>query len=101
MLKAWRPDDATADSMVVPSPVNGRRLVTVKKAWAALLKDAQVSDFRFHDLRHCYASRLVMADTDVFVVSKLLGHADPKITSDRYAHLSEQHKADVVRRVFG
>lgn len=49
------------------------------------LKKAQIDNFRFHDLRHTFATRLVQAGVDVYTVAKLLGHRDLKSTQ-RYAH---------------
>jgi integrase len=67
----------------------------VKKAWAALMTDAKIEGFKFHDLRHTFASQLVMAGADLNTVRELLGHADMKMTL-RYAHLSAEHKAAAV-----
>jgi integrase len=67
----------------------------VKKAWLAVLDDAKIDGFNFHDLRHTFASRLVMAGVDLNTVRELLGHADMKMTL-RYAHLSPEHKAAAV-----
>ena len=68
---------------------------SVKKAWAGLMTDASIIGFNFHDLRHSFASHLVMAGVDLNTVRELLGHADMKMTL-RYAHLSPEHKAAAV-----
>jgi integrase len=71
---------------------------SVKKSWAGLLDKAKVSDFRFHDCRHDFASKLVMAGVDLNTVRELLGHADIKMTL-RYAHLAPEHKAAAVEKL--
>jgi integrase len=53
------------------------------RAAAGLPKNFRI----LHGLRHHYASSLVSAGVDLFVVSKLLGHSDPSLTARRYAHL--------------
>ena len=52
---------------------------------------------RFHDLRHTYASLLVMAGAPLYVVSTVLGHADLRMTLRHYAHLSADHVSESVR----
>ncbi|MFC7686656.1 tyrosine-type recombinase/integrase [Ureibacillus sp. GCM10028918] len=52
-----------------------------------LVKCAGVSNIRFHDIRHTHASILISAGIDIVKISKRLGHANPKITLEFYAHL--------------
>lgn len=50
----------------------------------------------FHELRHTYASHLAQAAVDLLTISKLLGHADTRITSKHYAHLADKTLAAAV-----
>jgi integrase len=56
---------------------------------------AGIDNFRWHDLRHTFASRLVMAGVDIRSVQKLLGHTSV-LTTMKYAHLSERHLREAV-----
>lgn len=61
---------------------------------------AGVPDFRWHDLRHTFASRMVMAGVNLRTVQKLLGHKGILMTM-RYAHLTPAHLRDAVERLAG
>lgn len=54
---------------------------------------------RFHELRHTYASHLAQAGVDLLTISKLLGHADTRITSRHYAHLADRTLVDAVQNL--
>jgi integrase len=95
VLKSWRPAAFDSDWCVFGGPESSTPLVAIKKGWAGVLKAATVNRFRFHDLRHTFASKLVMAGVDLNTVRELLGHKSIAMTL-RYAHLAPEHKAAAV-----
>ena len=97
LLTAWRAQSANTaeDTLVFPSPKTGKQLNNVKKAWAAILKAAKIEDFRWHDMRHDFASQLVMNGVDLNTVRELLCHANMEMTM-RYAHLAPSVKQNAV-----
>ncbi len=97
-LQAWQGAEAPAGSALVFTGTDDEPLTDVKKAWANLVKRAMLKDFRFHDLRHTFASKLVMAGVDLNTVRELLGHGDIKMTL-RYAHLAPETKAAAVAKL--
>lgn len=62
------------------------------------LREAKITDFRWHDLRHTFASRLVMAGADVRTVAELLRDRTLEMVM-RYAHLAPDYKLEAVRRM--
>ncbi len=74
---------------------NGGRYLDLKKSFATACRKAKLDDFHFHDLRHTFASQLVMNGVDITTVSKLLGHATLTMTL-RYAHLAPNHLQNAV-----
>ncbi len=95
VLSAWM--EQTAGKLVFPGK-NGDRLNSAKSAWRKLMKDAKITNFRWHDMRHSFASRLVMAGIDLNTVRELLGHSDIKMTL-RYAHLAPEVRAAAVEQL--
>ncbi|HAB39791.1 MAG TPA: hypothetical protein DCE52_17635 [Rhodobacteraceae bacterium] len=101
VLQTWC-DEQCLDQkgLVFRSPVTGVRLDNIRKSWAALIELCGIKKFRFHDLRHSFASKLVMKGADIYVVKELLGHSSIE-TTQRYAHLAPEHKAKTVELLNG
>jgi hypothetical protein len=80
----------------------GRRIFEVrtgfKTAWAKLLKRANITKFRWHDLRHHFASRLVQVGLPLNTVRDLLGHNSVAM-SLRYAHLAPDQRREAVAKL--
>ncbi len=66
-----------------------------KKRFVPMLEKAEVKKIRLHDIRHTFASLLLMAKQNVLYVSKQLGHSDPRITLEIYAHWLPSEESDV------
>lgn len=96
VLTNWK-KQSSSEGFVFPSK-DGHRLDNVKKSWDGLLKLARVEGFRWHDLRHTFASKLVMAGVPLNTVRELLGHSDLAMTL-RYAHLAPDSKAAAVELI--
>ena len=74
----------------------GEAIRDIKNGWKTAVKRAGITNFRWHDLRHCFASWLVMKGVDLNVVQTLLGHRNIRMTQ-RYAHLSPQYLSEQVK----
>ena len=93
-LIEWRKQADPSNTRVFPAD-NGGRLDNVNTAWRNTLKAAGIESFRWHDMRHDFASKLVMKGVPLNTVRELCGHADLNTTL-RYAHLAPDHKAGAI-----
>lgn len=96
-MTRWRGCVSNPSNFVFPG-TGGKRMVDIKTSWSRLLDAAVIENFRWHDMRHDFASCLVMLGVDLNTVRELLGHADLKMTL-RYAHLAPEHKAAAVAKL--
>ncbi|MEE8303634.1 MAG: site-specific integrase, partial [Candidatus Tectomicrobia bacterium] len=86
------------DTSLLFPRADGRYPLDIRYAWAHTLQEADISDFRFHDLRHSAASYLAMTGASLAELAAILGHKTLQMVQ-RYAHLSEAHTAGVVARM--
>ncbi|WP_351124327.1 site-specific integrase [Shewanella sp. T24-MNA-CIBAN-0130] len=96
VLTKWREQSAFTSFLFEGNA--GKPLTDFKKGFSKVVADAELQDFHFHDLRHHFASQLVMKSVDLNTVRELLGHADMTMTL-RYAHLAPEHKAAAVNLI--
>lgn len=73
---------------VFPAASASGHMVNIKDAWGDVLKQAGLTGWRIHDLRHAFASMMVNSGASLPVVGKILGHSNVS-TTQRYAHLEQ------------
>lgn len=73
----------------------GDRFGNLQRSFNTACRRSGIKDFHFHDLRHTFASQLVMAGIDITTIKELLGHKTLTMTL-RYAHLAPSHKVKAV-----
>lgn len=72
---------------------------TYQDLFKRCVKRAGIRDANFHALRHTFATRSLEQGMDVVTLSRLLGHANPSITMDKYGHALEDHKRSSIQRL--
>lgn len=68
---------------------------TIRKAWLSALKRANIENFRFHDLRHTVATRLVERNVDIRTVQEIMAHSSIS-TTQRYMHPTPKRKLEAI-----
>ncbi|MGC2856863.1 tyrosine-type recombinase/integrase [Novispirillum sp. DQ9] len=97
VLSNWHSQRSDGAHLVFPNR-HGKPFDNINSSWRAILVAAHITGFRWHDLRHTFASNLVMKGVDLNTVRELLGHSDYQMTL-RYAHLAPEHKASAVAQL--
>ena len=70
-----------------------------QRSFELLLKKLKIPHKGFHSLRHTFATRALECGMDVKTLSEILGHKNPIVTLNRYAHSLMEHKADMMNRL--
>ena len=71
------------------NPKTGKKLGDFKRAWWTALRKADIADFRFHDVRHTFATELFDLGAREFTVQAALGHSQIKTTRG-YTHIKDE-----------
>ena len=78
----------------------GKKIVDFKHSFKTACRNAGLKDLRIHDLRHVFASKMVMNGTSLYITGELLGHRTPNMTK-RYSHLVPDTLRKAVNDVWG
>jgi len=89
LIREWGKIRRLDTDLVFPGK-NPKHPVLFEKSWKKSLKESEIEDFRFHDLRHSAASYLIMAGVHMRTVAEILGHKTLAMVQ-RYSHLSPEH----------
>jgi len=89
-----------ADVRLFASRYDPGRPMDFDSVWTTALRLAGIQNFRFHDLRHTCASYLAQSGASLVEIADVLGHKQLEVTR-RYAHLTVDHKRQLVARVLG
>jgi integrase len=80
------------------NPLTDLPYTDFKKSWHKVLNAAKIEGFCFHDLRHTFATRMVIAGVDFLTLMEILGHKDIKTTM-RYAHVVPGRKMEAIKKL--
>ena len=81
--------EPNAKGEYVFSTHTGDRMHYPTKTWKRIKAEADLPNYRIHDLRHTFASHLASQGVSLYHIQKLLGHTTP-IMTQRYAHLTDE-----------
>ena len=95
---ATLPRPLNRSALVFPNSEGKRDLRWPEKIFPAAVADAEIDDFRFHDLRHTFASRLAMENVDLLTIRDLGGWKTLSMVQ-RYSHLSPGHRRSAIERL--
>ena len=100
VIKELQLFDTKDSSLIFASKVKEDVAYCFTKPWKKALEDADIKDFRFHDLRHSCASYLAQSGASLLEIADVLGHKQISVTK-HYAHLCIEHKSSLINRVLG
>ncbi len=102
VVEALKPFKSSDPTRFVFGSVRSKYQVptSIDSAWRDAITRAKIRDFKFHDLRHCFASYMAQAGTPLNIIAEALGHRKLDMTK-RYAHLTTQTKASAMLAALG
>jgi integrase len=97
ILLRWR--EGSTGEFVFPSPKKtGREITSIGKSFNRSVKEAEITDFHFHDLRHTFGTRAADMGVGMNAIADVMGHSDIRMTK-RYSHSTDQARRLAVAAV--
>ena len=93
-----RPRSLDATALIFPNSLGNTDLHWAEKDFPEAVTAAKIKDFRLHDTRHTFASRLAMEGVDLLTIKELGGWKTLSMVQ-RYAHLSPGHQRQAIERL--
>ena len=92
MSKYWEPND-----LIFSNDVGGYLHLSNlrRRHFNEILKNAKITNFRIHAIRHTFASHSLMNNVPVLEVSHFLGHRQPSVTLDIYSHYIQREDSRI------
>ena len=97
ILKKMRKDSKS--TYVISNGEKGIFVRSYQRSFELLLKKLDIEHKGFHSLRHTFATRALECGMDVKTLSEILGHKNPTITLNRYAHSLMEHKKSMMNKL--
>ena len=97
ILKAKKKNSRS--SYFVSTKGNAVSVRSYQRSFELLLRRLNIAHKGFHSLRHTFATRALECGMDVKTLSEILGHKNPTVTLNRYAHSLMEHKQDMMNRL--
>ena len=97
MMKALK--RRSVSPFVVSASGNPVSVRSYQRSFELLLKKLKIPHKGFHSLRHTFATRAIECGMDVKTLSEILGHKNPTVTLNRYAHSLMEHKTDMMNKL--
>ncbi|MCR4661628.1 MAG: site-specific integrase [Clostridia bacterium] len=89
----------TESSYVISNKGNPISIRSYQRSFELLLKKLGIEHKGFHALRHTFATRAIECNMDIRTLSEILGHKNPMMTLNRYAHSLMEHKKEMMNRL--
>lgn len=92
-LKGYEKKDVKPEAFVIAKKSGSAYDVrTIQRYFKKIISALKIDNYRFHDLRHTFATRAKESGMDIQIISEILGHSETAVTMNIYLHITDLHK---------